>query len=150
MSCCDSTPVTTGMKAVCKSAGIPGYSITLCTQGSPCGAGSCPTSAHSPCTCRGPRETERRARLSALWVLGVPARAHTPRKEEEGNRPSALSAVPILWMMTRHPSQAVAGGTHKFPGQGLNPCCIRDRSHCSDDAGSLSRCAAREPSVQLF
>ena len=32
----------------------------------------------------------------------------------------------------------------KFPGQGSNPCCSDDPSHCSDNAGSLTSCAARE------
>lgn len=40
------------------------------------GAWSCPVSADLPCICRGPLRTERRARLSALSVLGAPKRAH--------------------------------------------------------------------------
>ena len=40
------------------------------------------------------------------------------------------------------------GGTctmQKFLGQGSNPCHGNDPSRCSEHAGSLSRCATREP-----
>lgn len=46
---------------------LRGHCYWECTRGS----WSCPVSADLPCICRGPLRTERRARLSALSVLGA-------------------------------------------------------------------------------
>ena len=35
-------------------------------------------------------------------------------------------------------------GTHRFPGQGSNPCHSRDQSHSSDGAGALTGCTTWE------
>ena len=41
-------------------------------------------------------------------------------------------------------------GMWNFPGQGLNPCCISDQSHCSDNARSLRHKRIPQTGIWLF